>query len=205
MAQREHGLYRLLAAPAVYSAVQRLIGGQDGRAIVVRDFIRPQAGDRVLDIGCGPATMLRYLENVSYTGIDFNADYIEEAKARHGGRGVFLVQSVDDLAADLKQGFDIVLAIALLHHLSDAQSLSLFKSARACLRKGGRLITLDCAWTQPQNPVAKLLIKMDRGKNTRAPEAYEALARHEFASVQSVVRTDLNRFPYTHCIMTCQN
>ena len=205
MAQRESGLYRLLGTPAVYSMVQRLIGGQDGRAVIVRDFIRPQSGDRILDIGCGPATMLQYLDEVSYTGIDFNPSYIEEAKTRYGTRGIFLVQSVDELAADLQQGFDIVLAIALLHHLSDAQSLSLFKSARACLRQGGRLITLDCAWTAPQNPVAKLLIKLDRGKNTRTPEEYERLARQEFASVQSVVRTDLNRFPYTHCIMTCQS
>jgi hypothetical protein len=50
-----------------------------------------------------------------------------------------------------------------------------------------------------------VLIKMDRGKNTRTPDEYVRLARGEFSSVQSVVRTDLNRFPYTHCILTCQN
>jgi SAM-dependent methyltransferase len=205
MAQRDTGVYRLLSSPAVYSAIQKLIGGTDGRAVVVRDFIRPQPGERILDIGCGPATMLNFLDGADYTGLDFNPAYIAEAKVRYGDRGTFLVQSVDDLAIESGEGFDTVLAIALLHHLSDAQSLSLFRSARSCLRKGGRLITLDCAWTTPQNLVAKLLITLDRGKNTRTPKEYERLARHEFASVQSVVRTDLNRFPYTHCIMTCQN
>jgi cyclopropane fatty-acyl-phospholipid synthase-like methyltransferase len=205
MAQRETGIYRLLGSPAVYSAVQKLIGGADGRAVVVQDFIKPEPGQRILDIGCGPATMLGYLDGVHYTGLDFNPSYIEEAKARYGARGTFLVQSVDELASGGGDVYDTVLAIALLHHLSDAQSLSLFRSARACLHKGGRLITLDCAWTTPQNPVARLLIKMDRGKNVRTLEAYERLAREVFPSVQSVVRTDLNRFPYTHCIMTCQN
>jgi SAM-dependent methyltransferase len=130
MAQRDTGIYRLLSSPAVYSAIQKLIGGTDGRAVVVRDFIRPQPGERVLDIGCGPATMLNYLEGVNYTGLDFNPAYIAEAKVRYGDRGTFLVQSVDDLAIESGEGFDTVLAIALLHHLSDAQSLSLFLPAQ---------------------------------------------------------------------------
>jgi cyclopropane fatty-acyl-phospholipid synthase-like methyltransferase len=204
MPQRDSGIYRLLQFPMVYSAIQKLIGGGDGRAIVVRDFIRPQPGENVLDIGCGPATMLNYLDGVIYTGIDFNEAYIGEAKARFGDRGKFHVQSVDDLALESGQVFDTVLAIALLHHLSDEQSHSLFAGARKCLRKGGKLITLDCAWTTPQNPIAKLLIKMDRGRNIRTREGYEKLARAVFPAVDSVVRTDLNRFPYTHCIMTCQ-
>jgi SAM-dependent methyltransferase len=205
MSQRSSGLYRLLNFPAIYSVVQNLVGGTDGRAIVVREFIQPRAGDRILDIGCGPATMLPFLGDVSYTGLDLSEAYIEQAKAQFGERGTFLTSSVDDIAGRLNDGYDIALAIALLHHLSDEQARNLFRSASSCLRPGGRLITLDCAWTSPQNPIAKLLIGLDRGKNVRTPEEYEALARGSFSSVTSVVRTDLNRFPYTHCIMTCQN
>lgn len=205
MPQRTSGIYRLLGVPAVYSAVQRLVGGTDGRIILVREFIQPRTGDHVLDIGCGPATMLPFLGDISYTGLDLSETYIEQAKAQYGERGTFLACSVDDIAELSEIRYDRVLAIALLHHLTDEQVTNLFNSARSCLRQGGRLITLDCAWTSPQNPIAKLLIGLDRGRNVRTPEAYETLARQSFSSVTSVVRTDLNRFPYTHCIMTCQN
>ena len=97
-----------------------------------------------------------------------------------------------------------MLAIALLHHLTDDQALAMFESARSCVKDTGRLVTLDCAWTVPQHPVSKLLIGLDRGRNTRTPSAYEALAKRSFGTVETVVRTDLNRFPYTHCIMTCR-
>jgi cyclopropane fatty-acyl-phospholipid synthase-like methyltransferase len=205
MSQRSSGLYRLLGVPAVYSIIQKLVGGSDGRAILVKDFIQPRAGDRILDIGCGPATMLPFLGDISYTGIDLSEAYIKQAEAKFGSRGTFLASSVDELAGRLDDGYDIVLAIALLHHLTDEQATKMFKSASSCLKPLGRLIALDCAWTSPQNPIAKLLIGLDRGKNVRTPEAYQALARQSFSSVKAVVRTDLNRFPYTHCIMTCQN
>jgi SAM-dependent methyltransferase len=194
----------MLGVSSVYSAIQRGIGGPDGRARVVREHIVPQPGDRVLDIGCGPATMLPYIGDVTYTGLDLSPAYIETAQRTYGGRGTFLCLSVDDMAGRIDEKFDLALAIALLHHLTDAQALAMLKSARACLKPGGRLVTLDCAWTTPQHPIAKLLIGLDRGQNVRTPEAFADLARVHFPSVDVAVRTDLNRVPYTHCILTCR-
>ena len=68
------------------------------RKTVVRDHIKPRDGETVLDIGCGPATMLPYLGQVTYTGIDLNPAYIETAKTQFGDRGTFVSLSVDDMA-----------------------------------------------------------------------------------------------------------
>ena len=99
--------------------------------------------------------------------------------------------------------FDLVLAIALLHHLTDDEALAMFESAESRVKDTGRLVTLDCAWTVRQHPVSKLLIGLDRGRNTRTPSAYEALAKRSFGTVETVCCTDLNWFPYTHC-KTCR-
>jgi hypothetical protein len=50
----------------------------------------------------------------------------------------------------------------------------------------------------------RLLLKMDRGRFVRTPDAYVRLAREVFSDVQAVICHDLLRLPYTHNIMTCR-
>lgn len=188
---------------SVYTAVQNLIGGPHLRRYIVERYIRPRPDDRILDVGCGPADFVPLMSGVDYLGIDHNSGYIEQARGRYGGRARFLHADVCDDGASIGGAFDIVLAIGLLHHLDDQQTAALLGAARRRLKPGGRMVSIDPALTVPQHWIARLIIRNDRGQHVRPAIEYERLARAEFSKVQTELRTDLLRLPYTHVIMQC--
>jgi SAM-dependent methyltransferase len=195
----------ILAEARVYSFFARVIGATRGRKILVQRHIRPQAGDRILDIGCGPADILEALPAVEYYGFDLSADYIEWARKRFGSRGQFHVEMVSTELVRKYTGFDLVLATGVLHHLTDAEAVDLFRVAKAALKPGGRLVTLDGCFIEGQSPVARRLLKWDRGEFVRHEAGYVALARQVFDAVRPFVTTELLRIPYTHLVMECQS
>ena len=203
-ASKQSGIARLLDVPRVYSWFANCIGG-DARSAYTREYVRPVPGQRIVDIGCGPADIVSELpRGVEYVGIDMSPEYIEAARARFGDRASFHCQPISADPGVRLGGFDIAMANGVLHHLDDAQALELLKLARAALAEGGRLVTLDGCYIPDQPAIARLLLKMDRGKHVRAPDAYVQLARRVFGRVVPHVRQDLLRIPYTHLIMECR-
>jgi 2-polyprenyl-3-methyl-5-hydroxy-6-metoxy-1,4-benzoquinol methylase len=203
MAHSTNGLYRFLESPRIYDFWQSLVSRVNARRIVVDQYIKPQAGNRVVDIGCGPGTILPYLGDVNYTGFDLNDACIARAQKAYRGRGNFFQGRVEDVADRLESGADIVTAWGILHHLDDQECRVLFQTADRILKPGGRLITVDCVLTSLQNPIARLVMRLDRGKAVRTSDGYLSLAKERFDEVEISSRTDLNRIPYTHCIMIC--
>jgi cyclopropane fatty-acyl-phospholipid synthase-like methyltransferase len=176
------------------------------RARYVAEYVQPKPGNKVLDIGCGPGDILPFLPGVDYMGLDISSEYIEAAKKRFGSAGRFYC--VDVGMTDLKgeQGrFDLVLATGVLHHLDDERAGQLFELARSALRSGGRLITYDGCYVPEQSRLARWMLSRDRGKYVRSREEYLRLASRSFARVESHVRHDLLRIPYTHLIMYCSD
>jgi hypothetical protein len=156
-------------------------------------------------LAAAPPTIVAELpDGVEYFGFDMNPKYIESARMRFGHRATFHCQAVSPQFRGGPARFDIAMANGVLHHLDDAQALDLLMLARDSLEEGGRLVTLDGCYISNQSSIARLLLKMDRGKHVRAPEAYVALARRAFGTVVPHVRQDLLRIPYTHLIMQCQ-
>jgi SAM-dependent methyltransferase len=197
---------RLLSLPALYRALQAPLAKRQTRDHIVRNILKIAPGQRVLDIGCGPASILSLLPDpIDYTGFDMEPRYIAAARKRHGARGAFAVRSVaPDSVDDLGQ-FDRVIAVGVLHHLTDAECDIVFASAARVLRPGGCVVTLDGAFVPGQHPLARLFLKMDRGKHVRAPEDYLAIARRHFPQASATVTHELLTLPYTHCIITaCQ-
>lgn len=196
-------LERWLAQPAVYDLAQRFLGAKKGRQRFVRNFVRPTAGMKVLDVGCGTAEILDELpQSVEYWGYDVSERYIEAANERYGGRGRFFCRELDVSELDRLPMFDIVLATGLLHHLDDREATEFLHVARGALGNGGRMVSIDPCFAAGQNPVARALISRDRGRHVREAGAYEALAASAFRSVRGVL---LHRawVPYTHWIMEC--
>lgn len=94
-------------------------------------------GDRVLDVGCGPADILEYLpQGIDYTGFDISERYIAAAKRRYGERGKFSIMPVSQ-AVGQDAVYDSVIAIGVLHHLTDDDADALFALAANVLRPGG--------------------------------------------------------------------
>lgn len=193
----------ILAKARVYSLFAQVIGAKRGRQVYVQNFIRPKEGDRVLDIGCGPADILEALPKVEYHGFDLSSNYIESARKRFGNRGCFHVEAVNKELISRYAGFDLVLANGVLHHLNDAEAVDLFQIAKTALKPGGALVTLDGCFVQGQSPIALYFLRRDRGKFVRAQADYLRLASQIFSTIESHLTHNLLRIPYTHLILRC--
>ena len=99
--------------------------------------------------------------------------------------------------------FDIVLALGVLHHLDDNEALTLFQIAHDAMKPGGRLVTIDGVWTDDQSHIVKYLLSRDRGRFVRSEAGYKELAAKVFSNIESSVRHDLLRIPYSLMILKC--
>jgi SAM-dependent methyltransferase len=202
MAQITTGIRAILGSPKVYDLLQDMMGARPVRKKLVDDYIRPFRDCRILDIGCGTARILDFLPSVSYFGFDLSQDYISEAQRRYSGRGEFTCGLVEQATVEDMDPFDVVLAVGVLHHLSDLQSQELMNLAYRSLKRGGRLITIDPCFTTPQNFMSRFLISKDRGQNVREAQDYKELPSGIFTEVTGEIK-HRQWIPYTHYYMTC--
>ncbi len=90
MAQVTTGIRAILSHPLVYEALQSLMGADKGRARMVRDYVRPFPGMRILDLGCGTAEILGSLPaDITYVGYDMSGQYITAAQKKFASRGIY--------------------------------------------------------------------------------------------------------------------
>lgn len=222
MSQVTSGLRKPLAIPGVYDFFLNLVGVPAARIRWIQDFLKPFAGARILDIGCGTAELLRYLpESVDYTGFDMSEAYIDSARKRYGHRGHFTCAAVEQFAAahpavpdsgaapgtaspgTAEPGFDIAVAFGVLHHLGDADGRQVFRSARKLLKPGGRLVTIDPAFLPDQSYLSRYVAAHDRGQDVRFPEAYAGLGRDCFSRIEVTVLHKALRIPTDHAVLVC--
>jgi cyclopropane fatty-acyl-phospholipid synthase-like methyltransferase len=192
---------RVLSNPSAYRLCQ---GGLRRSSTYKRlaEYLAIKPGQRVLDIGCGPADILAWLpSNIEYHGFDAEARYIAAARQRYGDRGMFHLRVVSPHAIDDLGTFDVVICIGVLHHLSDSEVETVFRSAQKVLRPGGRIVTCDGAYVKGQSPAARVLLMLDRGRHVRFANDYVSLARKYFPNVGATIVHDLIAIPYTHCVL----
>ena len=146
MGQGRDTIRRILEKPTVYNLLQQAIGADHFRTRYVEEYVQPFSGARILDIACGPGTILDYLpESVEYTGVDLNPRYIATAKSKYGRRAQSFCAPVSQAPWErLQEEFDIVLANAVFYHLDDNEADQLISSASHYLRSGGSMVSFDC-------------------------------------------------------------
>ena len=104
-------------------------------------FAELKGGERVLDIACKDADLLRVLRSrgldVDYTGLDLSERVIEKAKGLGRGGAVVVADLLE--GAPVPDGsFDRIFALEILEHLP--QPLRLLEEARRLLKDDGRLL-----------------------------------------------------------------
>ena len=105
--------------------------------------IRPLAGKRALDVGCGAGLLCEPLTRLgaAVTGIDAAPENIAAARAHAAGAGLSVDYSCGDVAELGLTGFDLVTALEVIEHVADK---SAFIAALAHALAPGGLMVLSC-------------------------------------------------------------
>ena len=191
-----------LSVPSVFDLYQWVVGAPQCHRRFLDAFAKPCPGERIIDLGCGTGASLAHLpEGISYVGVDIHSDYIRAALARFGTRGTFLCSDLTTVDLSEFAPFDLAISSGVLHHLNDAQARAVVQLARAVVRPGGRLVTIDPCYVRGQSPIAKFLKDHDRGRHIRDAEGYRQLFAPQ-DSVETVVLSGMLRVPYTMIVAT---
>jgi len=203
--ERNSGLQRWLKVPCLYNLLQDAIGGNALRRKFIQSHVRAKTGDRIIDIGCGPAQILPWLPEIEYFGFDINPSYIASAKRTHGKKGAFVVGNTKSLWDDSRfRDANIMIGLGILHHLDDDDAEHCIRFAHRALKAGGRFVCLDGCWVANQGFLSRYVMSRDRGQNVRTEQAYRQLAAKAFKKVDAWVDTKPMRIPYVTVVLECQ-
>jgi SAM-dependent methyltransferase len=203
--QSNSGLLRWLKVPFLYNLFQGVVGANALRRRIIRNHARARPGDKVIDIGCGPALVLQSLPDVEYIGLDIDPGYIAFARRTYGDKGTFVVGNTRSVQGDSRfKDADIVIAITVLHHLDDQDAVHCIRFAYDALKVSGRFICLDPCWIPNQGVFSKCIMSHDRGRNIRTEQNYRQLAGNIFRNVHAWVDTKSMRIPYVTVVLECE-
>jgi SAM-dependent methyltransferase len=166
---------KILGLPFVYEHLRPwLVGGID----MTPSFRNLEAGadDIILDVGCGTGDALNYVEHFrGYHGYDTDPIAIAHARKRAQKRGLTVeleARAVD--AADIARIAPTrVILSGLLHHLSDADAVSLLRIV-GHQPSVKRIATQDVVFA-PGRLLNNILASLDRGQFVRCVAAYRTL------------------------------
>ena len=205
MAQVTTGIRGILSPSLAYEFFRDMLGGRRAFRHFVDAYIRPFPGMRILDLGCGPASLLDHLpESVAYLGVDINEKYVVSARQKYGSRASFQCSAMEDAATEALRDFDLVLGMGFLHHLDQEPAERFFALAARAVKPSA---------VRGFRPRSRAMSRRATGcwPGTRQestvrqrPPGFRALARTAFPVVEHSIRHDLLRLPYTHIIMECR-
>jgi ubiquinone/menaquinone biosynthesis C-methylase UbiE len=127
-----------------------LIGDAVRRRRIVREALAASAGERVLDVGCGPGFYcVEVLEDVgpsgSVVGVDSSAAMLTLAARRCAGFDNIELKEADATALPVEDcGFDAAISVQVQEYVRDIDA-GLAELHRA-LRPGGRVVVFDIDW-----------------------------------------------------------
>lgn len=106
---------------------------------------------RVLDLGCGPGRLSRWIlqsfPEAEVTGLDISAacgEVAQEVVAEHRGRFRFVLGDLEDPSALAGLGvFDAVVSSLVIHNVAAERRRDLFAAVAGILRPGGVFLNFD--------------------------------------------------------------
>lgn len=173
--------YAPLENPVVWEASRRALDLAFGLYRKRIALLREWAGtdSSLLDVGCGVGSYSAATSG-RYMGVDLDERYIRYARQRRGDqRHAFLCADVSELPVD--ERFDVVLAVDLLHHLTDAGATSLLRAAAPLAER--HVILFEPVLEQTTR-LGRWFIDHDRGEHMRPRQLLLGLVSQSLAIVR---------------------
>lgn len=147
----------------------------------------------ILDLGCGNGVSTAYLSGKTVVGVDLSLKQLIRAKKKYPNRN-FLVGDATKLPFK-SNTFDLIVAINLLHHLSDKTDTGL-KECYRVLKKGGKLLTVDPNLTNPFGFTTRELFKLFKLKSSMPKFPQFALQSDEYQFTKDSYYKVFNDSPF---------
>jgi len=143
----------------------RAIGTFGVRTAPIRKMLDIQDGESLLDVACGIGDYSVLAESHNkYVGVDLNIRSIALAKKLYGAPNrKFKVMDVTKMSIDQK--FDRAIVLAILHHLSDNEVITMLTSLKRLVKK--RIVIMDAVYTR-YHFINNFIYRFDRGRYVRS-------------------------------------
>lgn len=130
---------------------------------------RAEAGDRVLDVGCGTGHLTRHMAaqvgpTGKVTGVDPSPpvlDYARRTRQRPGGAPCTYREGIAESLDLPDASFDTVVTSLMLHHLPEELRPKALREMHRVLRPGGRLLVVE--FRPPKGRLARHLVHGSTG------------------------------------------
>jgi trans-aconitate methyltransferase len=119
--------------PEAYAQHGAFVHGMAGGVV---EWLNPQRGERILDLGCGDGQLTQRLmaTGAEVTGVDASAEMAAAARAR----GINAIQSSAEAMPFADASFDAVFSNAVLHWVRDHDAM--LAAVHRVLRPGGQFV-----------------------------------------------------------------
>lgn len=203
MAQRKNIFHNFINNPFVYKIIQKIMSGTSFRRKIIKSHIRKK-NLKILDIGCGPAEILDYIQGCEYYGYDIDKRSIEYAKQKYlNKRYRFFCKIFNKKEISKLPKFDYIILFGILHHLNNDEVNSILNLCKKIMKKNCKILTEDPILIKNQNMIAKFLIHKDRGMNVRNKKEYLFLLKNHFKRINYKIVSQLF-IPYTWFTTVCK-
>lgn len=135
------------------------------------------AGQRVLDLGTGTATLGRGLarRGARVIGLDIAAELMRAARLLEGGERVLFVQSHAERTPFLEASFDVVAAVQCWHWFDRPAAL---REVRRVLRPGGWFVLITFDWLPLAGNVVEATEALIERYNPQQPKPHVRYGYH---------------------------
>ena len=115
----------------------------------------PDSARTALDVGCGEGFAARALaaRGLTVTAVDLDEPSLEAGREQNTAGIEY--RNADIMTADLPGDYDVITALAVLHHLPLEESL---KRVRSLLAPGGTLLVVGCAASEMPKDAGRELV-----------------------------------------------